>query len=505
MRTDRRRSRVGVVAVAVTTALLTAVVGVVPASARATATPPAPVGYSDRPGPIVAGYRGPAYVVPTGTDPAHPDAVAAERSGQAGTVYLPSGNAFSVRPVRGHPDRVTVALPYGAGTATAPRSAFWAMPAFIGLKDLTVDVGGTKRVLGLSGIKYHRGSLRTFSIPWTNTFDGMIGTNRDFLACKRPNWGMGGQTFAVDLIEDGVHRKDRALFERGLQAMDWGVAVPINRHGIHVLHRDCDGATVADYGYTHHTSQWLESLGRATYLVAASPWAGEYRAKLDSYRKRANQIAALLSKPDVYAYWKSKIHNDHGNAYTHRTYMRAAALGLASTLATKRRDAAKWAAGARTIARIGQGLQRPDGVNPERGGFDVLYQMYGTWLAELYDGTLPRSSPMQRSLAHTIDKAIAWYRTRVRPNGQIRVEGTTRVCVEDLWNSGAPLPSVDPAEAIRALLLWGMVRHQPALIRLAQRLDDGQKRYGNNCPTTYHAKPEPYTHGTRAPKTPPKS
>lgn len=485
---------------------LTATLAPIAPGTASAAAAPAPAGsYSDHPGPIAVGYRGPAYVVPTGTDAAHPDAVAATRPGSADPLYLPSGSAFPVRPLRGHPDRVTVGLPYGAGTATAPRAAFWAMPAFVGLANLTVDVGGTKRVLGLSGLRYHRGNVATFTDPQTKTFDGLVNTNRDFLACRRPNWGIGAQTFAVDLIEDGVHRRDRTLFERGIQAMDWGVAVPINQRGIHVLHRDCDGKTVADYGYTHHTTQWLESLGRATYLVAASPWAGEYRAKLDAYRKRANQVATLLSKPAVYAYWKSKLHNDHGNPYTHRAFMRAAALGLASTLATNRRDAARWAAGARTIARVGQGLQRPDGVNPERGGFDVLYQMYGTWLAELYDGTLPRSSPMQRSLAHTIDKAIAWYRTRVRPNGQIRIEGTTRVCVEELWSKGAPLPAVDPAEAIRALLLWGMVRHGDALIRLAERLDQGQKRYGNDCPTTYHAKPEPYTHGTRAPKTPPKS
>ena len=108
--------------------------------------------------------------------------------------------------------------------------------------------------------------------------------------------------------------------------------------------------------------------------------------------------------------------------------MHAAAMGMASTLATKPSDAKRWAADAQVIAERGIRNQLPSGVNPERGGFDVLYQMYGTWLAELYDGTLATSNPMKPRIERTIEKAIDWMLTRIDPTtGAFRIRGTTRV------------------------------------------------------------------------------
>ena len=324
-----------------------------------------------------------------------------------------------------------------------------------------------------------------------NNADGIISTNRQFLDCARDTWGMGGQTFAVDLVEDGVHRNDRSLLDLGVQAMDWGVAVPINGQGIHELHRRCDGKTVADFGYTHHTTQWLESLGRAVYLLASSPWAGEYRTKIDAYRRRIDTIATLLTEPKVKANWVDHVQDAFGNDFTHRTFMRAAAMGMASTLTADPSRAARWAADARQIALRGVHDQLPSGINPERGGFDVLYQMYGTWLAELYAGTLPPSSPFRRTMDHAIDRAVAWMTTRIdRQTGKIKIVGTTRICVEQLWTSGSPAPYVDPGETIRGFLLWSKLKSKPSLIDLALLADRGYKRYGNTCPRDYHAKPE---------------
>ena len=51
---------------------------------------------------------------------------------------------------------------------------------------------------------------------------------------------------------------------------------------------------------------------------------------------------------------------------------------------------------AEQIARRGMEARRDDGVNPERGGYDVgSYQMYGTWLAQLYYATLTAGSAQE--------------------------------------------------------------------------------------------------------------
>lgn len=446
------------------------------------------------PGPIDREFEGLAYPVPTGKDPIHPDAVPVtlEDSGGhiVGTDFAPAGTALRVRSVDGQPKRV--AMPWRPGvTAFGLRASFWSMPSFVQLKDMTVTINGVAVPLGESGLRYHRGSVATFRNS-TGSFDALIASNRQFLACRVDTWGIGAQTFAVDLVEEGLHRHDRTTLDLGVQAIDWGVKVPINGQGIHELHRSCDGKTVADFGYTHHTTQWLEALGRTVYLLAASPWAGEYRAKIDAYRRRIDQIATILTRPAVKAYWVRHVKDaPFGNDFTHRTFMRAAGFGLASTLTDNPRDAARWAGDAREIAQRGIDDQLPSGVNPERGGFDVLYQMYGTWLAELYLSTLGPSSDIRRPMERTIERAVEWMTTRInRTTGQIKIQGTTRICVESLWTTGAPAPFVDPAETIRAFLLWGHLRSQPRLIDLAILVDAGQKQFGNRCPRDYRAPPE---------------
>ena len=445
------------------------------------------------PGPIARGYVGSAYPVPTGTDPSHPNAVPVtlkdENDQVVGSDSVPSGTPVPVRSVSGHPDQVRIRW-RGGRTAVGPRSAFWSMPDFVRLTDMPVTISGVSQPLVLSGIRYHRGSVATFSDS-KGAFDGVLAINRMFLACTSDTWGMGGQTFAMDLLEDGLHRHDRVLTDEGIRAIDWGVAVPIDSKGIHELHRNCDGKTVADFGYTHHATQWLESLGRAVYLLAASPWAGEYRATIDRYRRRVDTIATILAKPSVRAYWVSKVRDSFGNDFTHRTFMRAAAFGLASTLTQHPRDVARWAADAKAIAERGIHNQLPSGVNPERGGFDVQYQMYGTWLAQLYDATLPASSPMKHRMDRGIDRAVRWMTTRIdRKTGQIKIRGTTRICVEQLWTSGQPAPYVDPGETIRGFLYWGLLTSTPRLVDLAMLVDRGNKLYGNRCPRDYHARPE---------------
>jgi hypothetical protein len=436
-------------------------------------------------GPVKAGYRGPAYAVPeSGNAGPHVDAVRVVLKDAAGKTigndYVAAGKPWTVDATK-NSDQVAIQWAGGA-TAYAPRRDFWVMPDWLGLKDMTVEINGKKRLLGYSGIRYHRGSVALFDDPTTPQFEGIDTRTRQWLQCKVPTWGIGGQTFIVDLVEDGVHRRDKSLVDKGVIGLDWGISVPIDTKAVHVLHRDCDGKTLEDYGGTHQTTQWLESLGRAVYLLASSPWAGEYAPKIHAYIARIEKIATLLSETKNYRTWEGHItYYDH-TQFTHRTYMMADALGQASTLTDNRADAQRWAAMAEQIARRGLSLQRPDGVNPERGGYDVEYQMYGTWLSLVYRATLPDGSSVKADLDRMTDKSLQWYETRIKPNGQINMFGTTRVCRETLWTSGKPSGAFDPGEAIRVFLLWGHLTANSKYVADAQRMDRGNKAYGNRCP-----------------------
>lgn len=454
------------------------------------------------PGPIEPGFRGQAYPVPVdpraSTDPnSVPVTLRDENGDVVGSDAVRAGEPRLVEALQGRSDHL-VAIPWGDGvTAFAERGSFWAMPSFVELEDMTVRVDGHATSLGASGIVYHGGTVALFDDPNTPAHDGIPPRTRLFLACDDANvarhapagmqnldsWSIGQQTLTVDLIELGLHRHDRSLIDKGVIGVDWGVSVPINDAGVHELHRECDGKTVPDYGKTHHTTQWLESLSRAVYLLAASEHAGELRPRIDAYIDRIEAIADRLVSPDNWEEWVDNIDQD-GHDFTHRTFMMAAALGLASTLTDDADDAKKWAETAAGIVNRGIGNQHENGVNPERGGYDVKYQMYGVWLAQIYHSTLGDDRGVKPDLERSINRAVAWMLGRIdQRTGQIVIGDSTRTCADVGWWRGRPAAAHNPAETIRAFLLWGHVWQDEDLVDQAILLDRGQKQFGNECPT----------------------
>jgi hypothetical protein len=439
------------------------------------------------PGPIQPGFKGEAYPVPEHTEAGEdPNAVPV-------TLQNADGEVVGTDVVRAGQPRLVEALDDGSGrvaiewgdgvTAFAARENFWAMPSFVELKDMTVTIDGKTSSLGDSGLVYYNPAVWLFDRRETAEYDGIGPRAQRFLACEVDTWSMGQQTYTADLVELGVHQRDRALIDKGAAGVDWAVAVPIDDAGVHILHRECDGKTAPDYGATHHTTQWLESMGRAVYLLAASEYAGDFRRKIDSYIDRIEVIADRLVAPSNWQQWEDAIKDENGHDFTHRTFMMAAALGLASTLTDDKNDAAKWSEVAARIAQRGIENQTENGVNPERGGYDVQYQMYGVRLAETYYSTLSPDSGVKPELEESIDRAIEWMTGRIdKRTGQINIGDSTRICAETNWWSGKKAEVLYAAETIRAFLLWGQVRSDTGLIDDAILLDRGEKQFGNECP-----------------------
>jgi hypothetical protein len=440
------------------------------------------------PGPIEPGFRGQAYAVPAhavaGEDQnAVPVTLQSEDGEVVGTDFVRAGQPRLVEALDGESDHL-VAIPWAHGLmAFAERENFWAMPRFTGLKDMALRIDGETTALGDSGLVYHEWAVFTFDDRDTPAHDGIAPRSQQYLACEVDTWSIGQQIYAVDLIELGVHRRDRSLVDKGVIGVDWGVALPIDDAGVHHLHRECDGTTAPDYGGTHHTTQWLESLGRAVYLLAASEYAGDFRNKIDSYIDRIEVIAERLVRPDNWQKWVDAIKDENGHDFTHRTFMMAAALGLASTLTDRADTATKWASTAAMIAQRGIGNQDDDGVNPERGGYDVQYQMYGVRLAEAYHSTLGADSDVKPALEISIDRAIDWMIGRIdKLTGKVIIGDSTRICAETNWWSEKKAAALSTSETIRAFLLWGYARSDRDLVNYAILLDRGQKQFGNHCP-----------------------
>jgi hypothetical protein len=443
------------------------------------------IGCRPAPGPVEDGFSGVAYAVPDGTGgPDHLDQIPVELYDESGTHlgsdHLAAGQPVSLTDLEGE-DEGSVSFPWSSTvTAVAAGEHFWAVPSFVDLKDLTVTIDGAAVALGESGVRYERGTVASFDDPATPGHDGIALATRRFLACTTSQWSIGNQTYTTDLVELGVHRRDKAMVDAGVKGLDFGVSLPVNSGGVHQLYRACDGTTVADYGGSHHTTQWLESLGRGVYLLAGSPWAGEYRSRIDRYVERMEELATLLTVPANRDYWHTRwLVDANGNVFTHKTYMRAAALGLTATLTDDAQAATRWTEEAAVIAQFGMDQQRTDGVNPERGGYDVNYQMYGTWLAQVYRSTLAPWDPLWSPLQATIERAMAWMDTRIDPStGAVDIVGSTRTCTATDGYS-----PYEPAPAVRAYLHWGQsARPNMGYVAQALLIDAGHKATGNPCP-----------------------
>jgi hypothetical protein len=94
-----------------------------------------------------------------------------------------------------------------------------------------------------------------------------------------------------------------------------------------------------------------------------------YDAQVKEWTPKIRSAAHWMIKPEVATKGREK----NLDPYTHRFYLRAAALGLASAVTG---DTALAEAAAK-YAREGLTKQQPDGTNPEKGGFDVSYQGVG--------------------------------------------------------------------------------------------------------------------------------
>ena len=142
----------------------------------------------------------------------------------------------------------------------------------------------------------------------------------------------------------------------------------------------------------------------------------------------------------------------------------ATALGLTAEL-TGDRELMDYA---RESLEDGLALQRPDGVNPERGGYDSSYQMTGVIYAARWVTYFP-DDPLTPKVMEMIDKAVAWEATRILPTGEINSEGNTRTGGRETSRNGQ-LKSMNTREIIRGFAYWSSVTDNPMWEEMASQI-----------------------------------
>jgi hypothetical protein len=285
--------------------------------------------------------------------------------------------------------------------------------------------------------------------------DGASTLSREWVAGKRKDWFIENQRGGADLMEAGVVLRDHKLVDSGLRAFEWGYA-----------RQSKDGSFPESGDAFHSVSIFVVDTARA--LLALRERRDEFAEFIPRLEKMIPQVGAAaewLLQPAVLGPGKQ-----HDQRYTHRKWILAAALGEAAHLTGNQR----LARAAADFAAEGIALQHEDGENPEKGGFDVSYQMVDALEGARYYTTLncQSSADLMTRVRRMIEKTCRWEMRRILATGEIDVSGSTRM-LKETGRSGA-IKHINYKEIVQAFSYAAAVTGDAAYAETAQRLARSQ-------------------------------
>lgn len=299
------------------------------------------------------------------------------------------------------------------------------------------------------------------------TQSGAMGVNAKWEADKSLPWFIEDQRIGRDYVVAGLAFGNKDEIRWGLKVLEWGFA-RMEADGM-FNHHDC----------YHSASFFLEATAHALLLLEASTSHAEFADQITALKPKLLTAARWMVRPDVQALvWngekpkKSKLPGCPPELpYAHRRYLDAAALGEAGLLCHDKELIEKSAG----FIRNGIAFQRPDGVNPEKGGHDSHYQALGLVYACRYYSTIADDA-LRLEMEPMLDKAFAWLLTRIKDEGTVDAAGNTRTGLgQEVGRSGKP-KGIDYRQVVHSLAHWSQLTQNPALETTARRVFEADRR-----------------------------
>ncbi len=276
--------------------------------------------------------------------------------------------------------------------------------------------------------------------------DGAIGVNIRWEKGEVPHWYVEIQRYAGDLIQAGICSNDLSLVDRALPLTRWAFA-----------RQEPDGNFPGTGDPFHSTEIFVADTARGLMLLKLSGLP-QYADSVKTFTPLLQKAGHWLTRPDI-----AEMGRTQNAPFTHRNYILAAALGITAELSGD----SDLAAAAIVLARRGMGLQWANGVNPEKGGFDVSYQAAGMLMACRYL-TSCKDPTVQANLIAMLRKGGKWLCGRVDKDGNLDVTGSTRVAGQETQRSGkVKLPN--NMEVLQALCHAAKITGEPSFRETARR------------------------------------
>jgi hypothetical protein len=252
---------------------------------------------------------------------------------------------------------------------------------------------------------------------------GADSTNINWEQGQVTTWALGLQKAGADWVQAGIDREDDSLIREGLLILNWG----FGKQG-------SDGSFPGTSSAFYNTALFTEAAARVALLlqqyhpVTYTADSTYYTGVVTSYTQKLHAAALWMMQPTVAAAGqKSDL------PFTSHRWLTAAALAQMAKLTGD----ASIAAAAVPYATNGLTLQEANGINPEKGTFDVNYQAQGILYAERYY-SLCTSATLQAQILKMIKLGLQWEMTRMDVEGDVNT-GTS---------SGASYPSIKQAFAL---------------------------------------------------------
>jgi hypothetical protein len=254
--------------------------------------------------------------------------------------------------------------------------------------------------------------------------NGAIGVNR---SPDSSQMFIEEQRYSGDIVQTGLCTGDANLVNQGVKAMEWGFKQQAR-----------DGSFPRTGDPFHSVSMFVEGTARAL-LSLKECGGGQYAAVVNALTPRVLAAADWLIEPEVEQ--KGKANNA---PYTHRRWILAAALGETAALTRDESLARK----SEEYARDGLSMQQSDGIDPEKGGYDVSYQAVGILMAERYY-VVCSDSALKAHIKKMIALGCDWELTMITAGGQVTTGNSTRVGNEK--SRSGKVKHVNTKELLQAL------------------------------------------------------
>ena len=277
---------------------------------------------------------------------------------------------------------------------------------------------------------------------------GAFGLNNTWESTHSGKWFIEYQRICAEAIGAGLALGNDAAVERGLKMIEWGFA-----------HMEADGGFKCDDAY-HSASFFIEAAAYSLLLLEASPAHEKWQSRIEALKPQLRKAAHWMAKPSV----AGPVWNGVQKQFSHRWFACAAALGESGVLLHDE----ELLTTAKPLLRGGIRAQLPNGVNPEKGGYDSIYQAAGlVYATRCY--AIVADQAEQAALKRSIDKGIAWLGSRISSDGTINTQGNTRTAGQEVGRSGN-VKGVESKYAVRALGFWAAITANNSLQALGQKV-----------------------------------